>query len=115
LCIDGLHLVERGEMHTKSFEALADGQRREVLFSMHSKPTGNRDSMAVATLCGRTHETEASELHHVHLPKLEDYGLIEWNRTSDLIAKGPRFDEIEPLLDVLADNQEVLDGILTVG
>ncbi len=43
-------------------------------------------------------------MFHVHLPKLEDYGYIEWNKETDQIIKGPQFDEIRPLLECIASN-----------
>ncbi|MGA9401220.1 hypothetical protein [Haladaptatus sp.] len=47
-------------------------------------------------------------MQHVHLPKLEDYGYIDWNRISEQVTKGPQFDEIKPLLTLLVENQEIL-------
>ncbi|WP_436911418.1 DUF7344 domain-containing protein [Halosimplex marinum] len=43
-------------------------------------------------------------LRHVDLPKLSAAGLVEWEREDDTVRRGPRFDEIEPLLTVLVDN-----------
>ena len=41
------------------------------------------------------------ELRHVHFPKLEAAGLVEWDRERDALSRGPRFDEVEPVLDAL--------------
>jgi hypothetical protein len=43
-------------------------------------------------------ETELlkAELFHTHLPKLEGAGYIEWDRETQRIRRGPRFDEIAP-------------------
>jgi predicted transcriptional regulator len=48
------------------------------------------------------------QLTHNHLPKLEDAGYIEWDRETDEITKGPRFDEIEPLLELIEDHADEL-------
>lgn len=44
------------------------------------------------------------ELYHNHLPKLDDAGLIEWDREEGVVEKGPRFDEVHPLLDFASEN-----------
>jgi len=44
-----------------------------------------------------------------HLPKLEEAGYIEWDRESGTISKGPRFDEIEPILELMGDDQSLAD------
>ena len=45
------------------------------------------------------------KLEHMHLPKLDDAGLIKWQRDTDTITRGPRFEEVEPVLRLLAANQ----------
>lgn len=44
-------------------------------------------------------------LHHVHLPKLAGYGFVEWSPGAGLVAKGPRFDEVRPVLELLVDRR----------
>jgi DNA-binding transcriptional ArsR family regulator len=51
--------------------------------------TGDRDQLHLA-------------LYHVHLPKLQAAGYVTWDIDESTITKGSRFDEVEPLLDVLA-------------
>jgi len=48
------------------------------------------------------------ELTHVHLPKLEEAGYIEWDREAQTASRGPAFEEIEPALRVLAQNEPAL-------
>ena len=43
------------------------------------------------------------ELYHIHLPKLEDAGLIYWNPEDHVITQGPRFEEVQPLFKVMHD------------
>lgn len=45
-------------------------------------------------------------MHHLHLPILEERGFVRWDRETDRVTRGPRFDELEPFLDLL---REVLD------
>ena len=53
---------------------------------------------------GRRRQVIETRLHHVHLPKLVSTGVVTWNRQAGTAARGPRYDEIEPLLGVLASN-----------
>ena len=48
------------------------------------------------------------ELTHIHLPKLADMGLIDWDRQSGELSKGPNWNEIAPLLQLIADNRDEL-------
>jgi len=93
------------------FDALADEQRREVLLAiLEQNPRDDRSVTAAVRM--NEERTRTTELHHVHLPKLEDYGLIDWDRERHEIVKGPLFDQIRPLLVLLEENQEQLVGSL---
>ena len=48
------------------------------------------------------------QLIHNHLPKLAEAGYIEWDRDTGEISKGPRFDEIKPLLDLIQNHADEL-------
>lgn len=48
-------------------------------------------------------ERVAIQLHHTHLPKLEQAGYIEWNPGANHITRGPKFEEIEPMLCLLEE------------
>ncbi len=41
------------------------------------------------------------EMTHTHLPKLEDMGVIDWNRDENVVTKGPDFDDLRPLLELI--------------
>lgn len=91
------------------FDALADEQRREVLLAILER--NPRDDRSVTTAVRTDAErARTTELHHVHLPKLEDYGLIDWDRERHEIVKGPLFDQIRPLLVLLDENRDELVG-----
>jgi hypothetical protein len=50
---------------------------------------------------------------HTHLPKLEEHGFIEWDRKTNAIRQGPRFEEIQPLLKLMQNHTDELpDGWL---
>jgi hypothetical protein len=47
-------------------------------------------------------------MRHVHLSKLVNHGYIDWDQESNHVIKGPRFDEIRPLLALFAENGDAL-------
>ncbi|WP_135304344.1 DUF7344 domain-containing protein [Haloarcula amylovorans] len=52
------------------------------------------------------------ELVHVHLPKLAEADLVEWDQSAGVVSRGPAFDEVEPFVRVLVRNAETLPGDL---
>ncbi|APX95258.1 DUF7344 domain-containing protein [Natronorubrum daqingense] len=94
------------QVHDNLFEVLSNVQRRRILFTLvEGSETVNLDSPP-DSFDERTRST--IEQQHVHLPKLADYGFIEWHERDRLVEKGPRFDEIEPLLQYLLSQQDSL-------
>lgn len=53
-------------------------------------------------------ETVEAELAHDSLPKLEEARFIEWDPETGTIRKGPRFEEIEPLLALIDEHADEL-------
>ena len=47
-------------------------------------------------------------LHHNHLSKLEDLGFVDATPDHHSVTKGPRFEEIEPLLELFETYQDRL-------
>ena len=39
-------------------------------------------------------EDIVEELKETHLPMLEEVGVIEWDRETDVVSKGPNFEQI---------------------
>ena len=87
-------------------DILSNAHRRRLLIALSRENPQNDGTPPVSS--GQSHRERAIMMQHVHLPKLEDYGYIEWNRTSKQVVKGPKFDEIKPLLALLVKNQETL-------
>lgn len=88
---------------------LADIRRRKLLLELLERDPGGDSPVAVADT-GR--ETDAAErrmqMRHVHLPKLADRGFVTWNERTHEATRGPKFDEIEPLLELLAAHEDEL-------
>jgi len=98
---------------TSSFDdmvsALADVQRRKLLVALLEHNPQDDTPVVVAD---SESDADAVErlvtMQHVHLPKLVDYGFIEWNEETHEVTKGPKFDEIRPLLELLDDHEDEL-------
>ena len=59
---------------------------------------------SIATLESQlNHEMARIHLYHSHLPRLADAGYIEWDDDTDTISKGPKFPEVEPLVQLLKE------------
>jgi hypothetical protein len=54
----------------------------------------------------RTLENLQTQFVHVHLPKLDSTGLVDWDHEGNQVDEGPAFDEIRPLLKYIDENQE---------
>lgn len=106
------------------FDALADIQRRQLLVHLlHDDPLPVPRLSSVSREMIRAHETLLREYlsdsreiskaskadirtHHVHLPKLAEYGYITWLRDAHMVTKGPDFDEVRPVLEVVDDDRD---------
>lgn len=105
------------------FELLAADYRRQILLTLcdsetvelpeailtrsvsaESRPAVASDGTAA------TDSTVAIELYHNHLPKLADAGVVEWDRDTGVVSRGPAFEHIEPLVSLLAENEECVPG-----
>lgn len=96
------------------FEALRDTQRRRLLLALlESNP---QDDTPLVTERMTLAEEEAGRAlvryQQIHLPKLEQYGFIDWDREGGQIRKGPAFEEARPLLELLDSEANVLPGNL---
>jgi hypothetical protein len=93
-------------------EALGHVERRRLLLSLLN---GTSDEDRAVTLdqldSDAEDETLKLSMHHVHLPKLEASGFIDADRQQHFVTRGPRFNEIQPLLELLDNNRGQLpDG-----
>jgi hypothetical protein len=113
------------------FALLADEPRRRVLVSLLDVETGSvpvgeaaltrgaaahPGGGANAGLNGGPGSQSSSPaevaLRHVHLPKLDDSDLVDWDPEAGTVARGPRYAEAEAFLELLVRNQHELPGHL---
>ncbi|MCU4744519.1 DUF7344 domain-containing protein [Natronoglomus mannanivorans] len=50
------------------------------------------------------------ELHHVHIPKLADQSVVEYDQERQLVEPTPQFDQLQPSLFAIIDADPVLDS-----
>lgn len=130
----------RGENLTmrsdEAFEALADGQRRELLVEVlesgrYDVPELSDASQEIAEAnrgflreyLSTARESGAGDkelisMHLVHIPTLADDRFIEWNRDDHVVTKGPRFDELAPVLELIDESRNdrpETDAVITLG
>ena len=101
--------VEASNSFDDMVDALAAVQRRKLLVALLEH---NPQNDAPDVIADSESESAAVErlvsMRHVHLPKLADYGFIEWHEDTHEVLKGPNFDEIRPLLELLENHEDEL-------
>lgn len=89
------------------FRAMADQTRRRILVALLEHNPQSEialhpiDDVEISNM---ESERLTSEMYHLHLPMLEESGLINWDRETHEVRKGEHFDEIRPFLSILRDN-----------
>ena len=89
-------------------EALANVQRRKLLVALMDHNPQNDTPVVIADEKDAETMDRLVSMRHVHLPKLAEAGFIEWDEASHEVAKGEKFDEIRPLLELLDDHSDEL-------
>ena len=94
-------------MDDTAFAALADEDRRQLLLLLATAREGDPPvTVPDDLILGAPNSTAmATRLHHVHLPKLASMGYVEWDPESGEVHRGPDFEALSPLLEVLHEGQ----------
>ena len=84
----------------EEFATALRAQKRRVLVALAATETLDADPILrdEESLDCEAYATLVYEFHHVHLPELAAAGLVRFDRRRDELTRGPRFDEIRPLL-----------------
>ncbi|QLG48690.1 helix-turn-helix transcriptional regulator [Natrinema halophilum] len=90
-----------------ALEALSHARRFQLLQSLREEnpQEGVIASVTNSVESSRDLESAQIEMYHLHLPKLEKAGYIEWEQEYDQVSKGPEFDRIEELLGRVDGNR----------
>ncbi len=87
---------------------LSNGHRRRLLLALTEESPQTTATVSTASVEPDDGDQErAIAMHHMHLPQLEDHGVIDWDQETGEVVKGPQFDAIEPLLTTLTENHTV--------
>ena len=92
-------------------DVLADKYRRRLLIALLEHNPQDDEDPQIPDDVGITDkdlDELMTQMSHVHLPKLEEAGFIEWDRDTNAIRKGANFDEIRPLLELMRDHTDEL-------
>lgn len=92
-------------------EAVGHPRRRRVLFALLRADDSRQDVSVLELDCDASDREMRLSMQHVHLPKLAELGIIEFD--DDLtVRRGPTFDRIEPLVRLLDEHRDRLAGDL---
>lgn len=90
------------------FAALQNEHRRRLLLSLSKRgPQDDRITNLERIYDGQSdYERFKTNMYHKHLPMLSDRGYVKWNQNDHEVACGQRFEEIEPVLDLIREREE---------
>ena len=85
-----------------SLDALSHPYRRRILTRLDRANPRDESSFSTDSVANDDEDETlvAIDVHHRHLPKLAEAGFVDWDRESNAVRRGPRFDEIAPLLEL---------------
>lgn len=94
------------------FDVLSHSSRRRILTVLAEANPRTDEEFTPAELRTERDDSERfrMELHHRHFPKLEQAGYIDWDRESGTVRRGPNYDEIASLVELLATHEDELPG-----
>ena len=97
-------------MLSDQLSILAEANRRRLLIALADRNPRSIDSDGYVGGPDMSDPNVATAMYHVHLPKLEAAGFIDWDREENVVTRGPKFEEIRPLVDLLDSHREELPG-----
>ena len=92
----------------------SDARRRLLVALLDHNPQRDEVNVPDAAHVGEKElEVLQVAMYHHHLPMLEANGYVRWDREAHEVVKGPNFDEIRPLLELIHNHRDELpDGWL---
>ena len=90
--------------------SLSDPIRRSVLLTLAEDNPRDRDELTSPDFDAEDEDVELfeAEVTYDHLPHLDRAGIIEWDRDSDTITRGPNFAEVRPLIELIHEHRDEL-------
>lgn len=104
--------MESPDTWSHAFEALAVPRRQQLLLALEQTPNGTAlDPFTELSDDFTGNGRHAVSLVHEDLPKLHEMGFIEWDREAECVTRGPAFDHLGPLLDVIREHGLADDNV----
>ncbi len=91
-----------------ALSVLADKHRRKVLRLLQKDNPRLESEFTIDEFVDEVDEPRISaiNLYHVHLPKLAEEHIIEWDQESHTVRRGEAFDEIVPFLELFEESMD---------
>lgn len=89
----------------RSYDLLSHGYRRRILYALREDGTATAGELADAVLAAGladARDRALAALVHTHLPKLDDHGVVEYDRDDGVVALTDSVSRLEPFLEVTA-------------
>lgn len=108
--------MNRASPVDRAFEALANSCRRQLLLALHAEnPNEDETFDPVALLEQRVAADELqnfrSRLHHVHLPKLAQLRLVDWDEVSGTLSTGADWHQVDTILALFSEHRIVAHDV----
>lgn len=97
-------MSERDDALDRALDVLGDRYRRRLLARLHDA------APSVGVRVTDVDDEVPPNVHHVHLPKLEQHGYVETTYDSRLAYRGDDFDEVAAVMRVLESNASEFPG-----
>ena len=97
----------------EQLDVIADIHRRRILVDLLDREVQTDGGVVVEAIEPEDDSLSVSDavsLYHNHLPRLDAEGYISWDRYTNQVERGPKYDEIRPLLELLDGNADQFPG-----
>lgn len=102
-------IEELGERWRGIYRTLSEAPRRQIVGSLLEAPPDRPLSLPEAANMPE-YRLDPEVLHlnlvHHHLPLMEEFGFIEWERTPFTVKRGPAFEEVAAVLLAIDSYEE---------
>lgn len=94
----------------RALDALSAPDRRRLLHRLGRQNEPRALTLEATVPPGRDPDRYRIGMRHVHLPKLVDYGYVEFLAERELVRPGNRFEEIARVVTILFEGRNRLPG-----
>lgn len=89
----------------RSFDLLSSAYRRRVIYTLLEQGPATVGELADAVVSAGladARDSALTSLIHMHLPKLDDFDVVEYGGPDDAVSLGDEVERLEPYLSVAA-------------